>query len=90
MVSGGADTLWPSAMMADRIEARLKAHGFRWPVTNLVYPEAGHAVFGPPVPADAPGLRNAVFVGGTIEALVAARADAWPRVVAFLRRSLAD
>lgn len=90
LVSGGADTLWPSAPMADRIEARLKAHDFRWPVANLVYPEAGHAVFGPPVAADAPGVSNVVFVGGTVEALVAARADAWPRVVAFLRQSLAE
>ena len=39
--------------------------------------------------ADAPGLQGALGVGGTIEGLVAARADGWPRVLAFLRDALA-
>ncbi|CAN5453139.1 acyl-CoA thioester hydrolase/BAAT C-terminal domain-containing protein [soil metagenome] len=90
MISGDADTMWPSGEMANRIEARLRAHGFAWPVTNLVYRGAGHAVFGAPVRADAPGLQNALYVGGTIDGLVAARADGWPRVLAFLREALAD
>lgn len=89
MISGDADTLWPSGAMANRIEARLRDRGFRHPVTNIVYPGAGHAVFGRPVRADAPGLSGALVVGGTIEGLVAARADGWPRVLAFLREALA-
>lgn len=90
MLSGQADTLWPSAEMANRVEQRLRAHGFAHPVTNIAYPEAGHAVFGPPI-ADptSPNLQRALSVGGTVPALVAARADGWPRVVTFLREALA-
>lgn len=90
MVSGGADALWPSAEMAGKVEARLKARGFPHPVVSLVYPDAGHAVFGPPVARDAPGLERALALGGTLDGLVAARADGWPRVVAFLREALSD
>ncbi|MBJ7484467.1 acyl-CoA thioester hydrolase/BAAT C-terminal domain-containing protein [Brevundimonas sp.] len=89
MISGDADTLWPSSAMANRIEVRLRERGFAHPVTNIVYPGAGHAVFGTPVRADAPGHSGALVVGGTIEGLVAARADGWPRVLAFLRQALA-
>jgi len=89
MISGEADTLWPSSEMARRVETRLRARGFRYPVVNIAYPAAGHAAFGAPVRTDAPGLQGALGVGGTIEGLVAARADGWPRVLAFLRDALA-
>ncbi|WP_309627395.1 acyl-CoA thioester hydrolase/BAAT C-terminal domain-containing protein [Brevundimonas sp.] len=89
MISGQADTLWPSADMAARIERRLQAHDFAFPVVNLAYPEAGHAVFGPPIrDPNAPALQTVLSVGGTIPALVSARADGWPRVLAFLREAL--
>ena len=89
LVSGQADTLWPSTEMANRVEQRLRANGFPHGVTHLAYPDAGHAVFGGPVRADAPGLERALGLGGTIDGLVAARADGWPRVLAFLRDALA-
>lgn len=89
MVSGAADSLWPSAEMARRVEARLTARGFAHPVTNLVFADAGHAVFGPPVERDAPGLERALTVGGTLDGLVDARRQAWPQVLAFLRDALA-
>lgn len=88
LVSGEADSLWPSSEMARRVEARLRTRGFAHPVTHLAYPDAGHAAFGPPVAADAPGLQGALQLGGTIEGLVAARADGWPKVLAFLRGAL--
>jgi len=90
LMSGQADTLWPSTEMANRVQARLAAHGFAHPVEHLAYADAGHAVFGAPVRADAPGIQNATYVGGTVEGLVAARADGWPRVLAFLRTALAE
>lgn len=89
LVSGQADTLWPSTEMANRVEQRLEAHGFPHGVTHLAYADAGHAVFGAPVRADTPGLERVLSVGGTIEGLVAARADGWPRVLAFLKDALA-
>lgn len=90
LVSGEADGLWPSTEMARRIEQRLKDRGFAYPVVNLSYPDAGHAVFGPPMAADTPGLQNILSLGGTIDGLVAARADGWPRALAFLREALAS
>lgn len=90
LVSGEADTLWPSTEMANRVEARLRSHGFAHPVEHLAYPDAGHAVFGAPVRADAPGLQNVAAVGGTVEGLIAARADVWPRTLAFLKTALAE
>ncbi len=88
MISGQADSLWPSSEMARRVEQRLQAHDFAYPVTNIAYPDAGHAAFGIPVAADAPGLERAVYLGGTVPGLVAARADGWPRVLRFLREAL--
>jgi dienelactone hydrolase len=90
LVSGQADTLWPSTEMANRVERRLRTHGFAHGVTHLAYADAGHAVFGAPVRADTPGLEGALSVGGTIDGLVAARADGWPRVLAFLKDALAN
>ena len=89
LVSGEADSLWPSTEMANRVEQQLQANGFPHAVTHLAYPDAGHAVFGPPVRADAPGLERVLSVGGTIDGLVAARADGWPRVLVFLKDALA-
>jgi dienelactone hydrolase len=88
MISGQADSLWPSSRMAAEVEQRLKDHHFAWPVINIAYADAGHAVFGIPLPADAPGLERATSVGGTVPGLVAARADGWPRVLTFLRDAL--
>lgn len=89
LVSGQADTLWPSTEMANRVEQRLRANNFPHGVTHLAYPGAGHAVFGAPVRADTPGLERVLSVGGTIDGLVAARADVWPRAIAFLKDALA-
>lgn len=88
MISGQADGLWPSSRMAAEVEQRLKDHQFAYPVVSIAYPDAGHGAFGIPVSPDAPGLARAAYLGGTIPGLVAARADGWPRVLAFLRTAL--
>lgn len=89
MISGAEDGLWPAADMAGRIERRLAERGFDHEVVSLVYPGAGHAGFGPPIATVTPGLQQAVgFLGGSVEGTMAARADGWPRVVAFLRDAL--
>lgn len=91
LVSASDDGLWPAADMAERIQARLTTHAFAHPVENLVYDGAGHAVFGPPIPAVTPQMQSMFgFLGGTPDGLTVARADGWPKVVAFLKRSLAD
>ncbi len=88
LVSGGQDGLWGATPMSDRLAGRLRTAGFPHRVEHLAYPEAGHAVFGPPVPPER-GEALAQF-GGTAEANVAARADAWPKILAFLREALGD
>jgi len=91
MVSARDDGLWPSADMAARIQARLTANAFAHPVESLVYDGAGHAVFGGPITTVTPQMQSMFgFLGGTSDGLTAARADGWPKVVAFLKRSLAD
>jgi dienelactone hydrolase len=84
LVCGKADRLWPSCPMADQIAQRLKAHGRPAP-TILSYEDAGHAVFGPPVAGPHDWLAS---LGGSADGNNAARADSWPKVVAFLRAAL--
>jgi dienelactone hydrolase len=84
LVCGEADNLWPSCKMADEIAARRAAH-HKPPPTILRYPDAGHGVFGPPPPTAVPTLAQ---LGGTPEGNLAARADAWPKVLAFLAARL--
>jgi dienelactone hydrolase len=88
LVSGRDDRLWPSTAMADAMMARLDQAKFRFRHTHLAYDHAGHACFGEP---PAPGVEippRIVQLGGTIEGNVAARADSWPKVLAFLDETL--
>lgn len=89
LVCGGRDTVWPSCPMAQGAARRLRQDGFPYPVALLAYPRAGHAVFGPPVPPGDAFYPDLGALGGTAAANDAARADAWPRALAFLRRAFA-
>jgi hypothetical protein len=90
LISGGADAMWPAADFAQRIVARLERAGFAHGVENLVYPDAGHAVF-----VSAPdsifarsfGAPNPMM-GGSAAANAAAWADNWPRTLAFFDAAL--
>lgn len=82
LVCGEADTLWPSCPMARHITAKVPS------AQLLAYKDAGHAVFGPPLAPDNPGLRSLAQLGGTVDGNNNARADGWPKVVAFLRSAL--
>lgn len=88
LVAGKADSLWPSEAMTWQVVERLKAKGFSHPVEALVYPDAGHAVFGAPLPADSPRMPMLAQLGGTPEGNQAARTDGWPKVLAFLAKAL--
>jgi dienelactone hydrolase len=93
LVSGDDDRLWPSSFMAASIVRRLRAnrHGFAdvW----LRYPHAGHRIgeaydlYGDSTRAHLP--RFAMDLGGSAAANARASADAWPRVIRFLRSALA-
>ena len=89
LVSARDDKLWPSAAMGDAVIARLDKAHFRFAHTNLAYDNAGHAGFGEPLP---PGTvvppAMLTQLGGTAEGNLAMRADAWPKLLAFLDEAL--
>lgn len=87
LICGERDTLWPACPMARQLVARA-AKAPPADTELLVYPEAGHGVMGAPLPASDPALRKWSALGGTAEANAAARADNWPKIVAFLDAAL--
>lgn len=80
LVAGDRDHLWNSGRQARNIVASRRAAGLT--TEALIYPEAGHDLAGDGDPRDDP--RG----GGSREANALARADAWPKVLAFLARTL--
>jgi dienelactone hydrolase len=95
LMSAGDDQVWPSTVLAEIALARLRANAFPYPVEYLTYPEAGHFACLPPyIPTTMTWSRHpltpfAMELGGSPHANAEAAADLWPRIVAFLARSLA-
>lgn len=87
LVCGEAETMWPACPMSRQVAARSKARSGP-PVTMLSYKDAGHFVFGPPIAKDHPFYPRLGEYGGSPAGNAAARADSWPRVVAFLRLAM--
>jgi dienelactone hydrolase len=82
LIAGDQDKLWNAGRMARNVMKSRKAA--RLPTELLVYSDAGHDLAGGSTePRDDP--RG----GGSAEANARARGDAWPKVVAFLKRTLA-
>ena len=80
LIAGEKDAQWNSALAVRRIVADRTAAGLA--TEAAVYPEAGHDLVGDG------GPREAARSGGTPEANAGARQDAWPKVQAFLARTL--
>lgn len=81
LVTGERDAQWNSARMARNIVATRERAGLQ--TEALIYPEAGHSLAG------GDGLRPLdPRSGGSPEADAAARQDSWPKVIAFLQRTL--
>jgi len=80
LVAGGRDAQWDSAKAATAIALARADAGLE--VTTLIYPDAGHDLVGDGGPRESP------LSGGSAEADAAARADAWPKVVAFMAGAL--
>ncbi|WP_296719624.1 acyl-CoA thioester hydrolase/BAAT C-terminal domain-containing protein [Erythrobacter sp.] len=87
LVCGEAETMWPACPMSRQIAARSKARSGP-AVTVLAYRDAGHFVFGPPIARDHPFYSRLGEYGGSTDGNAAARADSWPRVIAFLGRAV--
>lgn len=81
LLSGEADTLWPSAAMSAAVVERLERHGFAHEVVHVAYPGAGHGIS---------SIRDGVAdrLGGTEEGNREAQLDARERMLAFLGRHL--
>lgn len=81
LIAGDKDRLWNSGRMARNIVATRQAASLE--TEALIYPEAGHDLAGGSAePRDDP--RG----GGSPDANGKARADAWPKVTAFLKAAL--
>ncbi|MFC3958050.1 acyl-CoA thioester hydrolase/BAAT C-terminal domain-containing protein [Halovivax cerinus] len=86
LVSGGRDTLWPSAEMASRAAARLANRDHPWRVEHLENPDAGHAIR---VPYRFDGTTDPTAThefGGTNAANARAATRAWQRTLSTLAR----
>lgn len=82
LIAGEKDAQWNAARGSRNIVASRSTAERE--TALLLYPEAGHDLVG------GGGPRNEPRSGGTPEADAAARADAWPKVVAFLSKALID
>ncbi len=82
LICGEDDKLWPSCTMSRQLEEQGKD------VTVLAYPDAGHLSVGPPLSRDDPLYEKLGFLGGTPAGNNAARADSWPKILEFARRTL--
>jgi dienelactone hydrolase len=95
LVSGKDDGVWPSSTMANSIVARLNQKHFPYAVEHLDYADAGHRAGRPEiVPTWHGPMRHPVSgkkedLGGTARGDALSSLDAIPKVLKFLRDSLA-
>jgi dienelactone hydrolase len=95
MISGESDGIWESASMADAVIRRLKQAHFTYSCQNLKYAHAGHRAGRPEiVPTWHTAARNLTTgresnPGGSAEGDALSSLDAIPKVLEFLRVSLA-
>jgi hypothetical protein len=74
----------PTCPMSWQIEERLTEHRRPAP-TLLAYKDAGHRVFGVPLPPDHPRLAAGDVIARNINGVLA---DSWQQALAFLKRHL--
>jgi dienelactone hydrolase len=96
MISGESDHLWNSWEMADDVVSRLKSRHFAYSFENLKYPHAGHLAGRQEfVPAWHSDIRNPTSglendLGGSPEGDARSSIDSIPKVLGFLRKSIAE
>jgi dienelactone hydrolase len=86
LFAGGSDELWPSSTYAHQLIAELHAD----PSVHrlIIYPSAGHIVFGVPsipAPVTETGARFTLNLGGTLAANDAAHRADWPLALRFIK-----
>jgi len=96
MIGGKDDGVWPSTQMVEAAAARLREHHFPYAVTVLAYDHAGHRAGMPEIiPTWHGGVLHPIAgtvmnLGGTPEGNAESTLDAIPKVLDFLRASLAE
>lgn len=94
LLSGKEDKVWPSALMADKIEQRIQQHNFQHSFQNIQYENAGHLISANPevlssIRVGTMTIKDKEYefeYGGTNEGDHAARQAAKSEVLEFLRR----
>lgn len=94
LFSGIDDKIWPSAQMADMIEARLKNNNFKYSIQNIKYENAGHFIS--TNPGDKSSYRSGTMYidgkeyqheyGGTDDGNYKAKQDARKELMKFLEK----
>jgi len=87
IVCGAADDMWPSIELTDVVLQRTTQARFPHPVRRLVFPDAGHQIMLPYLPARTSAvhpLGGRFAFGGTPAGTAAARVAAWRETLAFL------
>ncbi|MGH9939034.1 MAG: acyl-CoA thioester hydrolase/BAAT C-terminal domain-containing protein [Blastocatellia bacterium] len=88
LISGKDDQLWPSAVMAEMIMARLKERKHKHKFESLSYEGAGHAIGYRHWPTTHTIGIGSMALGGAPAANAKAQADSWPKVLRFLKVAL--
>jgi dienelactone hydrolase len=91
LASAEDDGMLPSPALAERVVARLRAHGHPHEVVHMVAAGAGHLVEQPNLPAHPITLRSflgsTLSFGGSLEANARANRATWDELLSFLARS---
>ena len=86
VVGGQEDQVWNSAMMAHNIAERRSAA--KLDTVSLIYVDAGHMLNGSAMNPTTQYDAGPSKIGGTPQGNAAAQMDAYPKVLAFLKRTL--
>lgn len=94
-ISGKDDAMWPSSLYSEMVMERLTEHQHPWPDQHLAYEGTGHVIGQPWLPTTVtasshPVTKTFFAYGGEPKASAHARADAWPKILAFLDTHLKD
>ena len=94
LFSGKDDMVWPSSLMADMIEQRIKENNFKYSFQNIKYEEAGHLISSNPKSnsdfrigkININGKDYEFEYGGTNEGDNKAKQDAKMRLLDFIEK----
>lgn len=92
LFSGKDDKVWPSSIMADMIEKRLKANNFKFPFQNIKYENTGHLISTNPETKSAERTGKMIIAGkeyefefgGTNKGDYSAKQDAKNKLIQFI------